>query len=359
MGDPTPTIPTSTSTGADQDSLINPIDPEILPLLDPEFVEYYNKNLASKPATHQVPFAAVRADPAAFRGSWCVDLTGSPGVQNHSIPSADGFPIPLRSYTPPAAQFGPGPYPAHINLHGGGHVFGDLTVDAGWCVKVRDRVGCVVIDVDYRLCPEWTFGKNIEDGWAALLWVARGPGAKLLNIDPGRVSIGGVSAGAGICATLQHMARDAGVKMRVALLSVPSTDYTTYFPVPEGVEVWGSVRRLARAPSLGADRIAFFQEMVFPEGKREEILELPVEWRAPLRGRDFKGLCDVFVVTAECDPLVDEGEAYAKRCLEGGAKVGARRYRGMPHPFMHMELKASRLYDEDLCKALKVAHGLV
>lgn len=181
----------------------------------------------------------------------------------------------------------------------------------------------------------------------------------MLNVDPTRVSIGGVSAGGGVCASLQHLARDAGVKVRVALLSVPTTDYTTYFPFPEETVPFASVGALAKAPSLGADRIRFFQEMVFPEEHREKILKLPVEWRAPLRGSNFKGLCDVFVATAECDPLADEGEAYAKKCLEGGAKVGGRRYRGMPHPFMHMELAASRLYDEDLFKALKVAHGLV
>jgi acetyl esterase/lipase len=363
MGDPNPTQPpTVPTTGAtDQDTLANPIDPSILPILDPEFVTYYNTHLASKLATHQVPFASVRAQPAAWRGSWCVDLTGSPGVRNLTIPSADGHPIPLRTYSPDAQKFGPGPYPTHINFHGGGHVFGDLTVDAIWCVKVRDSVGCVVVDVDYRLCPEWIFGKNIEDGWAALNWVVE-RGAEELNVNPRSVSIGGVSAGAGICATLQHMARDKGVGLRIALLSVPTMDYTTYFPVPEGVEVWASVGRLERAPSLGADRIRFFKEMVFPEfpaGRREEILKLPLVWRAPLRGENFKGLCNVFVATAECDPLVDEGEAYAKRCLEGGAKVQGRRYRGMPHPFMHLDLKASRLYDQDLCTALRGAHGLV
>lgn len=353
MGD---AIITTQGREADQEEILNPIDSAILPLLDPEFVAYYNKNIGPKLATHQVPFADVRANPEAWRGAWCIDCTGQPGVTNLKIPSKDGHMIPLRTYAPDAKTFGPGPYPVHVNFHGGGHVFGDLTVDAKWCMKVRDRVGALVVDVDYRLCPEDIFGKNIEDGWAALRWVFD-HGPKELNINPKSISIGGISAGGGLCCTLQHLARDAGLKLRIALLSVPTTDYTTYFPFPAGVEPFPSVAAMAKAPSLGADRIAFFKRMVYPQEHAKEISKLPVSWRAPLRAENFDGISDCFIATAQCDPLVDEGEAYGRKVVQGGGKVTVRRYRGMPHPFMHMELKAAKLYDEDLCTALKAAHG--
>ena len=342
-------------TEADQERILNPINPDILPLLDPEFVAYYNKYIGPNPATHQVPFNEVRSNPEKWRGKWCIDYTGEPGVGNLSIPSKDGYQIPMRTYSPDSSIWGPGPYPVHVNFHGGGNVFGDLTVDAKWCMKLTERVGVVVVDVDYRLCPESVFGKNIEDGWAALTWV-HGKGASELNVNSQSISIGGISAGGGLCCTLQHMARDAGIPLKMALLSVPTTDYTTYFPFPEGYTPFPSVAALAKVPSLGADRIEFFRRMVFPEEHKQEILQKPISWRAPLHSPSFKGLCDAFIAVAQCDPLVDEGEAYGRKIIDAGGKVTFRRYQGMPHPFMHMELKAARLYDDDLCAALKQAH---
>lgn len=79
-------------------------------------------------------------------------------------------------------------------------------------------------------------------------------------------------------------------------------------------------------------------------------------WRAPLHAPNFKGLCNTFLATAQCDPLVDEGEAYGRNIIAAGGKVTFRRYQGMPHPFMHMDLATARLYDDDLCAALRLAH---
>lgn len=341
---------------ADQEDILIPIDPSMEPLLDPEFVAYYNKNIGPKPPTHLVPLSEVRANPEKWRGWWCVDLTGQPGVKNLRIPSKDGYPIPLRTYSPDPSKYGPGPYPVHINYHGGGYVFGDLTVDALWSTKLRDRVGVLVVDVDYRLCPENIFGKCIEDGWAALTWVHEKGGPKL-NIKPDSISMGGISAGGGLACTLQHMARDAGIPLKLALLSVPTTDFTTYFPFPDGHKPFPSVAALAKAPSLGADRLEFFQQMVFAKEHQEEILKTPLFWRAPLHATNFNDLCDAFVATAQCDPLVDEGEAYGRKIVEAGGKVTFKRYLGMPHPFMHMGLTASGKYDDDLTAALRLAHA--
>lgn len=347
---------TTQGAEADQEEILNPINPSILPLLDPEFVEFYNKNIGPNPATHQVPFSEVRAHPEKWRGGWCKDYSGEPGVTNRAIQSKDGYQIPVRIYSPDASKEGPGPFPVHVNYHGGGYVFGDLTVDAKWCMKLKERVGVVVVDVDYRLCPENMFGKNIEDGWAVLTWVYE-EAASELNIDPQSISIGGISAGGGLAASLQHMARDSGIPLKMALLSVPTTDYTTYFPFPDGYTPFASVAALAKAPSLGADRLEFFRRMVFAEAHRKEILEMPLSWRAPLHSPNFKGLCDTFIATAQCDPLVDEGEAYGMKIIGAGGRVTMRRYQGMPHPFMHMDLKAARLYDDDLCAALRGAHS--
>jgi acetyl esterase/lipase len=133
--------------------IVYPLSKEILPLLDPEFVQYYNRSIGIKLPTHQIDLALIREDPAKYAAAWCKDYTGEPGVTNFSIPSEDGYMIPCRSYTPDPNVFGPGPYPVHINFHGGGFVFGDLTADGKWCMTLRNRVGLFVVDVDYRLMP--------------------------------------------------------------------------------------------------------------------------------------------------------------------------------------------------------------
>ncbi|KAF2813021.1 alpha/beta-hydrolase [Mytilinidion resinicola] len=342
--------------------IYDPLDPTVLRLLDPEFVEYYNSVLGTKIATHHIPLSEVRANPEKWSGSWCKDYTGSPGVKNFTIPSDDGYQVKCRSYNPDPARHGEGPFPVHINFHGGGFVFGDLTADAEFCMMLKDRLGIIVIDVDYRLCPEHRFGKNIGDSWAALKWVHEH--ASETNGLPDSISIGGISAGGQIACVLQHMARDARVPLKFAILSVPTTDFHTYFPTPDHHAPFHplpSVARFAKAPSLPASRLAFFKSHVFPDEHRDFIeKEVPLMWRAPLHAPNFKELCDAFVITAECDPLVDEGEAYGRKMVEAGGMVIFKRYLGVPHPFMHMTkaLAKARQYENDVCAALKMAHGL-
>lgn len=134
--------------------IVNPLDPGLVPLLDPEFVTYYNRTAALKPATHQIPLSEVRTNPAKWAGPWCKDFTGERGVINRKIPSKDGYEVPIRIYNPiDEDKFGKGPFPVHVNYHGGGFVFGDLTADAEFCMLLRNEVGLMVVDVDYRLCP--------------------------------------------------------------------------------------------------------------------------------------------------------------------------------------------------------------
>lgn len=98
--------------------IYDPLDPDILRLLDPEFVEYYNTVLGTKIATHHIPLSEVRANPKQYSGSWCRDYTGSPGVKNFTIPSKDGYQVKCRSYSPDATRHGNGPFPVYVNFHG-------------------------------------------------------------------------------------------------------------------------------------------------------------------------------------------------------------------------------------------------
>ena len=133
----------------------NPIDTRFRGELDADFVNYYNHAIAIKPATHSLDIKEIRAFPEKFRSSWARDYSCEPFVKNTTIPMGDGQVRPVRIYYPDASMsaFGPGPYPVHVNFHGGGFVLGDLTGDAELMMLVRNLVGIMVVDVDYRLAP--------------------------------------------------------------------------------------------------------------------------------------------------------------------------------------------------------------
>jgi acetyl esterase/lipase len=134
--------------------LMNPIDPRFnASVLDPDFVKYYNESIATKPFTHQAPLAEIRANPKKWAPLWDKDYSDSLGVKNISIELKDGHKLKLRTYTPDEEKSGKGPYPVHINYHGGGFIFGDLDMDGEWCMRMRNEVGILIVDVDYRRMP--------------------------------------------------------------------------------------------------------------------------------------------------------------------------------------------------------------
>jgi len=178
-----------------------------------------------------------------------------------------------------------------------------------------------------------------------------------LNINPTSVSIGGVSAGAHICLVLQHMARDAGIPLKLCLVSVPpSTDSLGYRFYTESP--FSSFHEFHRAPVLPWKRIQYFGSYTMPPDKMPELRKLwPDWWLAPIRAQNWSGLCDTFIRTAEIDPLRDEGEAYGMKLVAGGSRVTFKRYLGCPHTFMYMPfMKQKEEYDKDAIQALKRAH---
>ncbi|KAI1142640.1 alpha/beta-hydrolase [Hypoxylon sp. FL0543] len=333
-------------------------EPHVLEKYDPEVVAYVLKSRAAG-ALPQENFRIedIRADPTKFAPPWSKDVTGWERVADGELTSQDGSTIPIKIYHPDPAQFGEGPYGAHLNFHGGGFVLGDLSTESQLCLSMRDGAGVVVIDVNYRHCPETPWGKCIEDARAALVWTRKSSSS--LRINPDSISIGGISAGAHISLVLQHIARDEGIPLKLCLASVPSSSdallYKTYTESP-----FASFREFAHGPILPWARISFFGEQCFPRDKVEELRgTVPEWWISPLKSENRTGLCDIFVRTAECDPLRDEGEAYALKLVEGGNKVTMKRYTGSPHTFMYMDwFKKKHEYDLDTITALKQAHGL-
>jgi acetyl esterase len=237
------------------------------------------------------------------------------GVRDLEIPGPRG-PILLRVYTPA----GNGPFAGWVFFHGGGWVVGGIETADGYCRSVTNASGCVVISVGYRRAPEHRFPAALDDAFAATRWVAEN--AALLGIDPARLGVGGNSAGGNLAALAAIRAREAGgPALRCQVLSVPVTDYA-----------FDTASYRENAQGYGLTRAAM-------EWFWGHYLASPADGAlaSPLRVPDLAGLPPAFVLTAEFDPLRDEGEAYARRLADAGVDVTLRRYEGMVHMFLGPE----------------------
>jgi acetyl esterase len=237
-------------------------------------------------------------------------------VADHRLPVAGGE-ITVRAYSPG----GPGPHPALVYYHGGGWVIGDLYTHDGLCRSLTNAARCLVVSVDYRRAPESKYPVAAEDSYAALCWVVAN--AARLGLDPRRVAVGGDSAGGNLATVAALMARARGGPALVhQVLIYPVTDHdlntqsyienaTGYVLTREGMR-W------------------FWDHYLVRESQGRE------PHASPFRAPSLAGLPSALVITAECDPLRDEGEAYADRLRDAGVPVTVTRYAGMFHGFVRM-----------------------
>lgn len=336
---------------------VKEIEPHILAQLDPDFVEYWtNVQRKAAPNKGQLTIEALRVNPEKFARPFVPDAKDSQQILDKEVTSEDGAKIPVRVYYPDAAKHGPGPYPVHLNFHGGGFVIGDLTSDAGMNFRLAEAAGIAVVDVNYRHCPETLWGKCFQDAWAALNW-ARDE-ATSLNFRADSFTAGGISAGGHITLVLQHLARDAGFPLRAVLPTVPPTTEVFRFKYYTD-SPFASFREFYRGPMLPWAAMRWFGELTMPDDKVAELRSAWPDWYfSPLRAPDFEGLAPAFIRTAGCDMLRDEGEAYGQKMVAGGNKVTIKRYLGMPHNFERMEgLKQQAQYEVDTVDYLKGVHG--
>ena len=235
-------------------------------------------------------------------------------VRDRTAPGPGGE-IPIRFYTPA----GKGPFPAMVFFHGGGWVVGDLETTDFWCRAVTNASGCIVASVNYRHAPEHKFPAAVEDACASTEWIAAN--AAKLNIDPAAIAVGGSSAGGNLAAVAAIMARDrGGPAIRCQVLNVPVLDHDFES---------GSYRKNADGYGLTRAAMQWFWG---------HYLKTPADGAhphvSPLREKDLRGLPPAFVATAEYEPLLDEGAAYAKRLQQAGVAVEYRNYAGMVHMFL-------------------------
>jgi len=308
--------------------------------LDPQAKTYLEKMAALEAPPMDALTPAVvregyRRSMAAFSKSVLPDNIAS--VEDRAIPGPGGD-LPLRLYTPR----GDGPFPLLVYFHGGGWVIGDLETHDALCRDLAAGADCLVVAVDYRLAPEHPFPAAPDDCLAATRWAATHAGE--LNGDAARLAVGGDSAGGNLAAVTALQARDAGGPPLVfQLLIYPGTDMTMAAP---------SVEENAEGYGLGKRDMVWFGAYYLQEGgDRDNPLA------SPLAATSLKGLPPALVVTAEYDPLRDEGEAYGRRLQAEGVPTTITRYDGMIHGFFSRAAVLDRAKDaiEEASAALRAA----
>jgi acetyl esterase len=305
--------------------------------LDPEakaFLDQAAKN-APTPPTEQTPQLAREQMNAA------VAMLGPPEpvarVRDVSAPGPAGS-IPVRIYDPGKT----GPLPVLVYFHGGGFVVGSIDTHDGYCRALANASGMIIASVDYRLAPEYRFPASPEDAYAATAWIARN--AAEFGADPKRVAVGGDSAGGNLAAVVALMSRDrGGPVIKFQVLIYPITDWN--FDTP-------SYRENADGYFLTRDSMIWFGQQYLT---KESDADSP--YASPLRAKSLADLPPAFVMTAEYDPLRDEGEAYAKRLTEEGVPTELKRYHGMIHGFVRRLrlMGQARTALADVAAALKKA----
>ena len=267
------------------------------------------------PPLESLPVAEARQ---AARG--LNQLAGTPepvaNIENRKIPGRGGE-IPIRIYTPE----GSGPCPGVVYFHGGGWVICDLDTHDNVCRAIARRAGAVVVAVDYRLAPEHRFPAALEDCLDVTRWVAAN--ATSLRIDSRRLVVAGDSAGGTMATVIATKARDAG-SPAIAL------QVLVYPAINLSAADTSSHQEFAEDHFLTRSVMEWFVSQYF--AKETDKMNPDA---SPKFIKDLRGVSRALVITAECDPLCDEGEDYAKRLQESGVPVTLTRYDGMIHPFLN------------------------
>lgn len=225
---------------------------------------------------------------------------------------SDGRRIPVRFYRPEI----PAPRPTIVYFHGGGWVTGSIATHDNLCRAMANTAKALVISVEYRLAPEHKFPEPMNDAYEATAWVARNARA----LGAGRLAVAGDSAGGNLAAAVALLARDrGGPRVDYQMLLYPIVDHDFDRP---------SYHRCADGYLLSRDDMIWFwgHYLADPADGRRPLA-------SPLRAPSLAGLPPSLVVTAEYDPLYDEGNAYADRLMAEGVPTTHLAYDGMIHGF--------------------------
>jgi acetyl esterase len=228
--------------------------------------------------------------------------------------AGQGGSFPVHIYTPE----GKGPFPVMVYYHGGGFVIADTkTYDASPRALAK-MAKAIIVAVDYRQAPEHKFPAAADDAYAAYLWTIEH--AKEFNGAPGRVAVGGESAGGNLATVVSLMARDKKAQLPAHQLLV--------YPVVDNDMNNASYQRNANAKPLDKPMMAWFFKHYGADPTSPYAL--------PMKAASLKGLPPATIIAAEIDPLLTEGKAYADRLKKDGVPVTYKEYMGVTHEFFGM-----------------------
>ncbi len=238
-------------------------------------------------------------------------------VAHRVLPVSTPDGVLVRTYTPLA---GSGPRPVIVYYHGGGWVIADLDTYEPGAMALAAQTGAVVVSVAYRLAPENKFPAQHEDAFGAYQWVTEH--AAEIGGDANRIATAGESAGGNLAVAVALMAKQRGVRLPVAIVSV--------YPIADGDTQSPSYDRYAQAVPLSRPAMAWFFE---------QTLASPADARNPLislTSADYAGFPPTTIINAQIDPLASDGEELAAAMQRAGVDVQRRQFDGVTHEFFGM-----------------------
>lgn len=242
--------------------------------------------------------------------------------------------VPCRIYTT-----GRAPAATVLYLHGGGFVVGGLESHDSICAELAANTGLRLVSADYRLAPEHRHPAHFDDAWAATLGVT--------TLWPGPLLLAGDSAGATLAAAVSHRARQSGPLIAGQVLIYPGLG---------GSLDHGSALTHAHAPMLTRNDVLFYRDTRYAQGGEPACDPTAT----PLRDSKFSGLPPTLIFAAECDPLADDGPAYAARLTAAGGRAFCRTEAGLPHGYLrarHSVTRARNSFARISEAVASLAHG--
>ena len=284
-------------------------------VLDVQTATFYEEVIKGSDPDAQAMHERTPADARAYRAELAALNGPAPSMarsEDHTIERSDGsFQVRvLVPVEPPAGVV--------VYYHGGGWVVGSIDESETLGRKLAERTSCAVVLVDYRLAPEHPYPVAVDDSYAALEWTA-----EHMQEIAGRevpLFVAGDSAGGNLSAVMALRARDRnGPQIAMQVLIYPVTDAN--FDRPSYTDPENQLL-------LTRDSMIWFFDHYIPDASRRSEPEA-----SPLHADDLSGLPPAVVLTAEHDPLRDEGEEYAQRLEEAGVEVELQRHKGQMHAF--------------------------
>uniref|UniRef100_A0A060T9X6 ARAD1D18304p n=1 Tax=Blastobotrys adeninivorans TaxID=409370 RepID=A0A060T9X6_BLAAD len=328
--------------------VVNPLDPELVPLYDPEFVEVYNRTGAYLPSSADVT-------PQESRQARAKSM---PQLDRSTVSSVTDYPYgeydeqKVRVIVPKGDRPSTG-WPLYIYIHGGGWTLGNLDTEAILLGSLANAVQSVAISVNYRHAPESPFPAAAEDAWAAFEYIQAN--GDRLGLDLSKVVIGGPSAGANLTEVVtqklvshNEQASSPYKQLLHQVLVIPPSDMSDRSKYP-------SLKKYAKSATLGAREFDNFLDQY--SGGQDIVHDVRA---SPLLNDDkvFAKLPSATVIIAGMDPLSDEGKAYAQKLEKNGVNVDLTVLERVPHGFMFFPIEKTKQYTQLVIGAVyRAIHG--